>query len=385
MSKKIVGVDLRCLPADGSDGAGVAHAARALCERLASNVKCQTSNVGLRFYVPKGASWDLGEIVSLPDATGGSLRKALRDKSCDLLFVPGGSIAPALNVPTIPWVHDLIIFEHPEFFDQSWLQRRITTYLFKKGLKRAPAILAVSEYTKSQIVKLLKIDSRKIIVTYEGGDTSITNHQPTTQKLRGLKLPITNYKKEAKQFCERELGLTRDFVLCLGTVEPRKNVAMLMRAWKTAKRKSANAPDLVVAGANGWKFEDVEEEIKNLTAIESQFFHRYKSLTEDQKRTLLLAATMVMVPSLDEGFGLVALEAMQAGTPVAVSDAGALPEVVGEAGMVIDAKDEESWASAFLTCVTDDMACKLRSEMGFKQADNFSWEKSADIVYQTLK
>ncbi len=297
MSKKIIGVDLRCLPADGSDGAGVAHAARALCEHL-SKFDVRSSMFDLRFYVTEGASWEIGDVVKLKDATGRSLRNAMMDKSCDLLFVPGGSIAPALNVPTIPWVHDLIIFEHPEFFDQSWSQRHITTYLFKKGLKRASAILAVSEYTKSQIVKLLKIDSRKIVVTHEGGDSVLGE------------IPITKYqirRAEAKQFCENELGLTRDFVLCLGTMEPRKNVAMLMRAWKEAKRKSANAPDLVVAGANGWKFEDVEEGIKNLTAIESQFFYRYKSLTEDQKRTLLFAATMVMVPSLDEGLGLLHL------------------------------------------------------------------------------
>jgi alpha-1,3-rhamnosyl/mannosyltransferase len=298
----------------------------------------------------------------------------MMDKSCDLLFVPGGSIAPALNVPAVPWVHDLIIFEHPEWFNQSWLQRKITTHLFAKGLKRAPEILAVSEYTKSQIAKLLNIDLGKIVVTNEGGDSTITNYE----------LPITNYKKEAKEFCENELGLTRDFVLCLGTVEPRKNIAMLIRAWKRARQRNPSASDLVVAGANGWKFADVEEEIKNLTATENQFFHRYKSVTEDQKRTLILGASMVVVPSLDEGFGLVALEAMQAGTPVAVSDRGALPEVVGNAGMIIDPQDEDGWAMAFVTCTEDERACKLRSEMGLKQAEKFSWEKSAEIVYQTL-
>jgi len=374
MSKKIIGVDLRCLPEGRSEGAGVAHATRALLRQM-QDVIYKTTDVAFRFYLPKGAKWDEGDVVELQNVRGASLRAALKEKPCDILFVPGGSIAPAISVPTIPWVHDLTIFEHPEYFDQSWLQRKITTHLFAKGLKRAPIILAVSEYTKLQIAKILGIDEGKIIVTGEGGDLTITKYQ----------LPITNYKREAKEFCANELGLGRKFVLCLGTVEPRKNVAMLMRAWKKAKQKSAQAPDLVVAGANGWKYGDVEEEIKNLTATENQFFHRYRSVTDDQRRTLLLAAAMVCVPSLDEGFGLVALEAMQSGTLVAVSDAGALPEVVGEAGMVIDPNDEDAWSAAMLTCVQDERACKLRSELGLKQALKWSWEKAADIVTKNIK
>jgi alpha-1,3-rhamnosyl/mannosyltransferase len=394
MKNMIIGVDLRCLPRDGSFGAGVAHAARALCMQLSKieihklNQPYQPSSpkllesgglVGQEFefvyYVPEGASWESGDVVRLNDATGRSLRLGLHKNPCDLLFVPSGSIAPAIKVPVVPWVHDLIIFEHPEWFDQSWLQRKITTYLFAKGLRKAPIIFAVSEYTKSQIAKLLNIDSGKIVVTNEGGDPELSEIRNTKYEIR---------KVEAKEFCENELGLARDFVLCLGTVEPRKNIVTLIRAWKKARQKSAQVPDLVVAGANGWKFDDVEKEIKGLTATENQFFHRYKSVTDDQRRTLLLGADMVMVPSLDEGFGLVALEAMQAGTPVAVSNRGALPEVVGEAGMIIDADDEDGWALAFLTCVTDERACILRSEMGLKQAEMFSWEKTAETVVKLL-
>ncbi len=375
MTKKVIGVDLRCLPRDGSAGAGVAHAARALVGAIASNVERKTSNVCFRYYVPEGSEWGSGDVQRLEDATGRSLRGALGEKPCDLLFVPGGSVAPAIKVPAIPWVHDLIIFEHPEWFNQTWMQRKITTHLFTKGLKRAPVILAVSEYTKSKIVQLLGIEGDKIVVTREGGDDLITDYR----------LPITDLRREASEFCERELGLSREFVLCLGTVEPRKNVAMLIRAWKLAKQKNAQAPDLVVAGANGWKYEDVEAEIKLLSATEEQFFYRYRAVTDEQKRTLLLGASMVAVPSLDEGFGLTALEAMQAGTPVAVSNRGALPEVVGEAGMVLDPHDEQAWATAMLTCITDKRACELRSEMGLRRAEEFSWEKSADAVIEALK
>ncbi|MBD3281557.1 hypothetical protein GF391_02310, partial [Candidatus Uhrbacteria bacterium] len=165
--KKIIGIDLRCLPRDGSAGAGVAHAARAISEQFLKYEK-SLAKIDFRYYVPEGADWQSGNIVKLADETGRALRSALKEKPCDLLFVPGGSVAPAIKAQTIPWVHDLIIFEHPEWFDQSWWQRLITTHLFKKGLKKAPIIFAVSEYTKQKIVELLKIDESKIVVTGEG-------------------------------------------------------------------------------------------------------------------------------------------------------------------------------------------------------------------------
>ena len=370
---KIIGVDLRCLPQDGSDGAGVAHAARALCEELSLLETLDSSGLRLRYYVPEGASWDVGDCVTLKDVTGGSLQGAMVEKPCDLLFVPGGSVAPAIKIPVMPWVHDLIIFDHPEWFNQKWLQRKITTYLFTKGLRKAPIIFAVSEYTKKSITRILNIPSEKIIVTGEGGDDSFG-------KIENLKIK----KEEVKSFCHQELGLARPFVLLLGTVEPRKNIVMFIRAWKRARQESVNVPDLVVAGANGWKFDDVEEEIKKLKGSEEKFFHRFRNVTDEQKRTLLLGADMVAVPSLDEGFGLVALEAMQAGTPVAISNMGALPEVVGEAGMIIDPLDQDGWTGALMTCAQDKRACDLMAEKGLVQAEKRNWQESAEIVYKNL-
>ncbi|MBU2566093.1 glycosyltransferase family 4 protein [Patescibacteria group bacterium] len=369
---KIVGVDLRCLPQDGSDGAGVAHAARELCLHMQRIAHDKVLDVEIKFYVPKGGKWSEGKIIWLDDATGKSLRGGLKENPCDILFVPSGSIPPAIKIPVVPWVHDLIIFDHPEWFNQTWLQSKITTHLFAKGLRKAPVIFAVSEYTKKSITRILNIPAEKIIVTGEGGDGLINSQQ------------LTKNKEIAKDFCEKELELGKKFFLCLGTVEPRKNVVMLIRAWKKAKQEFAQVPDLVIAGANGWKFDNVEEEIKKLKGSEEKFFYRFRSVTDEQKRTLLLGADMVAVPSLDEGFGLVALEAMQAGTPVAVSDVGALPEVVGEAEMIIDPLDQDGWMGAIMTCAKDERACDLMAKKGLVQAEKWNWERSSEIVYQNI-
>ena len=143
-----LGLDLRCLPTDGSEGAGVAHAARSLCSRL-----CERKDIEWLAFVPKGTKWEASKKINLENTDGASLRRALAFSPCDLLFVPSGAIARGLNIPAVPWVHDLIIFEHPEWFPQSWFKRQMTTRLFLRGIKSAPIVFCVSEYTKKAIIK----------------------------------------------------------------------------------------------------------------------------------------------------------------------------------------------------------------------------------------
>jgi len=368
---KTIGLDLRCLPIDGSEGSGVAHAVRELCSALTKR-----EDFFWIAYVPKGAIWSSGEMIELKDDGGYDLRKALKYKPCDLLFVPHGAVAPFIDIQCVPWVHDLIIFEHPEWFPQSWFKRVLTTRLFLNGIQRAPLVFAVSEYTKTKILKIAKLDNNKIIVTGEGGDSelaSLNNEQ------------LTIKKNEAKDFCKTFFGLNGSFVLCLSTVEPRKNIGMLIRAWKKARSEHNLPLDLVIAGRDGWNCKDVMKEINNLNPVDSQMFHRLSNVTDFQRRQLLLAAQLVVLPSLDEGFGLTALEAMQAGSPIAVSNAGALVEVVGEAGMVLDPKDESAWASVMMMCAHDERTCQVRARMGINQIIKYTWEKAADKVIEGFK
>lgn len=409
------GLDLRCLPNDGSEGAGVSHATRELCSRLVSN-----PSIEWIAFEPKGADFNVAQrarVVYLADGSGGSLRSAVRQNACDTLFVPSGAVPWGLGIPAIPWIHDLTILDHPEWFPESWLRRQYTTRLVLRGIKKAPVVFAVSEYTKAAIVRNTGIEAEKVVVTGEGGDGELA---------RLSDLDVSKIKIQAAQFVKDKRKIESRYVLALGTVEPRKNLAMLIRAWyKTTGNRSL---DLVVAGLWGWKCDDVRREISNLPSDLKKRFHRIEKLTDNDKRGLLMAASAVAVPSWEEGFGLVALEALQAGTPVVVSNRGALPEVVGDVGRTVDPGDEDAWANALidvaasgkverrkifnsvgLAAAVDALRGKTsqshlskqggivfgKEPAGFSTADgfkelrqrasNFSWEKSAGIVLDNLR
>ncbi|GEM_PF-330772 len=344
-----IGLDLRCLPADGSPGGGIAHAARALCSRLVLDRSFEWV-----FYLPIGASFPLLDkeglgvvsVIKLDNPSGSSLRRAMREKPCDLSFVPSGAVPLGIGVPAVPWIHDLIILDHPEWFPESWLRRQYTTRLVLRGIKRAPVVFAVSEYTKSAIVRHARIPVESIVVTGEGGDETLAG-------IANDQLPMT--KKRALEFVKNKWHIDSPFVLALGTVEPRKNLGMLIRAWAKSqddvggrRQKEGGRIELVVAGPWGWKCEDVKREIASLPSDLKKLLYRIEKISDDGKRQLLLAASAVAVPSLDEGFGLVALEALQAGTQVISSNRGAVPEVVGTGAMSLDPLDESAWMTAIV-------------------------------------
>lgn len=330
-----IGIDLRCLPADGSAGGGIAHAARAITEEL----------VHL-----------LGERVILytpPQRNRASLIRAMREKPCDVLLVPSGAVSPGLPVPAIPWVHDLDIFDHPEWFPQSWLKRQITTRFFLRGVKRAPHIFAVSEYTKNAIERRLPSTRGRIAVTGEGGDVLLKPTPRDSQRRRS--------------------------VLILGTVEPRKNIPLICRIWPEIS-KAAPDVNLIIAGQDGWKTNAINEAIKN----GGPNIVRMTDVSDDVRRDLLRSADLVLVPSFSEGFGLVALEAIQAGTPVLTSNRGALPEIVGQGEWVLDPTDDRAWRDTIIRLLNDETARDHFLKQQETRRAIFSWKRTAQIVQDKI-
>jgi glycosyltransferase involved in cell wall biosynthesis len=351
---KTIGIDLRCLPQDGSPGAGVAHAARAIVGAM-----CEyRGDAEVILYVPAGArradaaegartDVDAGEgarhrrarttgVVALPDARRLSLVRALKDHPCDILFVPSGAVPIGLPVPAIPWVHDVDIFSHPEWFPQSRIKRMLTTRMFLRGVKKAPVIFAVSEYTKRELLKLVLRPQDEIVVTGEGGDPALASWD---REKAGARLA--------------SFGIQRPFVFMLGTVEPRKNIPFIVNLWPSIVRAAgrgqrAEGYDLVIAGKDGWRHGSINEAIRRARAM------RLSDVDETLKRDLLVWAALVLTPSLSEGFGLVPLEAIQAGTPVLVSDRGALPEVAGRGDWVIPLEDPDRWLASITRILNDE-------------------------------
>jgi alpha-1,3-rhamnosyl/mannosyltransferase len=293
------------------------------------------------------------------------------------LFVPSGAIAPGISIPSIPWVHDLTIYSHPEWFPQSFLRRAMTTRIFRHGVAAAPIVFAVSEDTKRELVRLFGSDADRVRVTYEGGD-------PFLETLYGPSLE--SQKRDAKRKVATA-GIAHPFVLALGTVEPRKNLALLIAAWEDARISSVRPTDLVIAGRDGWNMEPVRDAIRpHIVADEGMGrLHRLEAVDDDMRRDLLLAADLVALPSLHEGFGLVALEAMQAGTALLASRAGAIPEVVGESGILIDPNDLGAWKDALVRLMSDDENRTEVARLGKARSQGFTWDRAAKTVIEGLE
>jgi glycosyltransferase involved in cell wall biosynthesis len=380
-----IGVDLRCLPSDGSPGAGVAHASRSLVNKLIAHGGDQVSWV---LFLPRGASPKAEEnilrektsrtrIVRLKDASGAVLRRALTVGPCDLLFVPSGAIPPGIRIPSVPWVHDIAIFDHPEWFNESLLRRRITTTLFRRGVKKAPCVFAVSEATKRDLVDHFEIDPKHVLVTFEGGDGVLGS-------LHGESLV------EAKRIAKRRLaerGVTNRFILCMGTLEPRKNIPFLIDAWSKARGQFRRPTDLVIAGRDGWKLGPIMQafDVAKVYGPEGgSRLHRIEAPNDDDRRDLLLAADLVAIPSLYEGFGLVALEGMQAGSAVLVSNAGALPEVVGPDFPTLQVGAVKAWTDALSELLNDERSIKRLADAGKARSQGMDWERVAEVVFHAL-
>ena len=375
-SLKKVGIDLRCLPADGTPGAGVAHAARELVRAL---LDLSAPSIEWKLFLPNGASWDLEDArcIRLSSTNGRALRSALKANPIDLLFVPSGAVAPGLSVPVIPWVHDITIYAHPEWFSQSAFRRAVTTRLFLRGLRRAAHICSVSKATADKLVDFFQIEADRLTVTSEGGDSVLAGMTAET---------LVNAKQRATlRVAER--GVTHPFVLLLGTLEPRKNIPLLIEAWLRATDRFSRPVDLVVVGKDGWKLRPIHHAIRlgqQLAKDNHSHLHRISATSDDDRRDLLLAADLVVVPSLDEGFGLVALEAMQASTAVVASDVGGLPEVVGSSGAVLPARASLQWTEAMLHLMQDDESRQHLAEQGKARSQGMTWERSAQIVLNVL-
>lgn len=342
----ILGVDLRCLPMDGSEGAGIAHVARLLYPFLIHEGKQRGIQVvGL---APKGASIEAPEsIIWLKNQSGGSLRYALMTHKIDTLFIPSGAVATGITVPVYPLVHDIDIFDHPKWFPQSFLKRLLTTSLFQMGLNKAKHIFVVSRHTKQALEKRLAIKSDKISVVYQGNQ--VTHLQWNPDKVH-------------------------PYALMIGTVEPRKNYAFIFDIWK---KRAGDKPflDLRLVGKNGWG---------NIQLPNAKWFFHYNQAMENEKNDLLEKASMVLLPSLSEGFGRVALEAMAAGVPLITSSQGSLPEIVQNGGTICEL-NPSLWEKEIDKIMNNHEYVQNLSERAKQRAIMFSWENMANDILAKIE
>jgi glycosyltransferase involved in cell wall biosynthesis len=270
-------------------------------------------------------------------------------------------VAPlAWRGPTVVTVFDLSFLLFPERFR---VYNRLYLSMFTRlSARRADRVIVISESTKRDAVRLLGLDARRVAVVYCGVDET---YRPLPAEV------VEEYR--------RRRGLPERFVLFVGTLEPRKNIAGLIEAYRLLAagwpRGAGEPPALVIAGAKGWYYQDVYQAVQRAELMERVVFTGY--VPADELPFLYNAATLFVYPSFYEGFGLPPLEAMACGTAVVVSDRSSLPEVVGDAGVLVNPEEPAAIAQAMHELLRDEEARRVLADKGRRRAAAFSWQRAA--------
>ncbi|MDP3964891.1 MAG: glycosyltransferase family 1 protein [bacterium] len=279
----------------------------------------------------------------------------LAREKLDVYHSPANVIPYGYRGSSIVTVHDLAIYKHPGWFPRG--QKFSVSVLVPRSLNRAKRIIAVSGSTRKDIVRLFDEPQEKIRVIHEG----VLSEQSS----------MTDIEIRKKH------DIDGPYLLYVGTIEPRKNLALLVSAYGALISKNPRMAKyrLVLAGHKGWKSDDVFKTIKKLK-LESQV--RYLDyVSHEDKIALLSHATCFVFPTLYEGFGLPVLEAMNVGAPVITSNIASLPEITGQAALLVNPRSEKSLAAALKKMLSSSSVRKRFSLKGREQAKQFTWTKCA--------
>ncbi len=265
-------------------------------------------------------------------------------------------------------IHDLTFLHYPQYKDKE--ARRYYNDQIKLAVEQADHILAVSEATKKDLIEMLNVPTEKITVQPHGVEDRFRPYSP-----RNLMALGTDAEWHLPE---------RGYILHVGTLEPRKNIPALLDAYEALLDRLPTLPPLLLVGKPGWLFEDTMQRIEKLQKSGLNIIIR-GDISDDILPIVYNLAAVVVLPSFYEGFGLPALEAMACGIPTIVSDRSSLPEVVGEAGALIDPDKPETLANALERALMDSTWRREAVDTGMKRAAQFSWAHSAKIALSVYR
>jgi len=306
-------------------------------------------------------------IPVIPDAIKRSIYFSLKGRNFDLVHETGniGLIFP-VTFKKVLTIHDLHSYLFPETVP---LGRKITMYYgarFFYPYNNIDKIIAVSENVKREIIRELKVPEEKIEVIYLGVDRT--------------KFKVLEDKERVFSVLKEKYGIDSPFILTVTTLQPRKNVSALIKSYYKLKKRYKLNHKLAIVGGKGWKYSSIFNLVRKLNLERDIIFTGY---VENKDLVLFYnAADLLVFPSIYEGFGLPPLEAMACGTPVVTSNTSSLPEVVGDAGIMIDPYDVDELANVMNEVLTNNDLKKSMSEKGLRRAQIFNWK---DTAKKTLK
>ena len=255
-------------------------------------------------------------------------------------------------------VYDLTFMLVPQTHPFS--RQKFLPALVKRSVRDADAIIAISESTKQDILRVFHVPDHKVTVTYLGVDHSTFN---------------PNAPRSAIEKVKKKFSITKNYIFYLGTIEPRKNVDILLRAFQEVRRRTNREFQLVLSGKIGWKVENLMKAIRALAESGDLVYTGY--ISEDEAAYLYNGAEVFVYPSQYEGFGIPVLEAMACGCPVIASNSSSLPEVVGDAGVLVEPNNMEELSEAIVKVLHDGGLRRALKEKGIQRAAQFDWAKMA--------
>jgi len=255
--------------------------------------------------------------------------------------------------PTVVTVHDLSFLHNPERFRAA--NRAYLRLFTRLSVKRAKRIIAVSQHTKTDVMQVYGLPADKIDVVYSGLDSHFRRAP----------------QREVEEFRAAH-GLPERFILYLGTIEPRKNLSTLIRAYAKVHPEGIK---LVCAGGRGWMYQDVFQTVEELRLSRDVIFPGF--LPEEDLSLWYSAAEVFVYPSAYEGFGLPVIEALACGVPTITTNASSLPEAAGDAALMVPPDDSDALADTLAQLLGDPALQTDLALRGPRQAARFTWRQAA--------
>jgi len=283
----------------------------------------------------------------------------------DLFHSPDFTLPPVREARTILTIHDLSFMRVPQCAEPT-----LRSYLLQAvpaSVRRADVVLADSECTRADIIELLGTDPACVEVVYAGVEERF-RRVCNDRVLRAV--------RERYRLPER-------FILGLGTLQPRKNYRRLIEAYASIRGDLRREIKLVIAGGRGWMYDGIFRSVEELGLQGAVCLPGY--VADEDLPALYSLAELFVFPSLYEGFGLPPLEAMACETPVVASNASSLPEVVGNAALMVDALDVGGLAQAMRSVLTDRALCEGMVRRGVVRAQRFTWARAASKLLDVYR
>lgn len=302
------------------------------------------------------------------------LPRHCRKRKIDLIFSTHYTIPFLTRIKRVAVFHDMTFYLFPEMHQR--IKRLYFKTLIPMSANRCSGIITVSESTKKDMLnRFTHLNAEKITVIHHGVDI-LPQASPRKKK----------HHNGAGNILRKHRLKEGEYFLFVGTLEPRKNITGIIKAFHHLNKAQENVSKknkLVIVGKKGWFYKEIFESVKKHHLEDAVIFTGYVS--EEEKRTLLKNAFLFLYPSFYEGFGIPVLEAMACGVPVITGNVSALPEVAGDAALLVPPRHWQEISTSMLKLLSDKHLYEKLSQKGLEQAAKFSWEKTAEKTMELFE